>query len=128
MDEIDFVAIFKRRPSIMKSPPTFPEGAYKSAMSPCGTTTEYLRLLLDCEKDCDKFWFFCKALAQARIRDKVLSAVKMGRITALQKPSGGIRGIFVGRLARRLVSRTVAQQIGPAVEVATAPHQHVMSA
>ena len=28
---------------------------------------------------------------------------------------------------RRLVCRTVAQQIGPAVEVATAPHQYVMS-
>ena len=28
---------------------------------------------------------------------------------------------------RRLVSQTIAQQIGPSVEVATAPHQHAMS-
>ena len=33
----------------------------------------------------------------------------------------------MGDMVRRLVSRTIAQQIGPAVEVATAPHQYAMS-
>ena len=80
--------------------------------------------LLDSEEDYDSFWFLCQAFAQARIPDEVFSAVRMGRITALQKPSGRIRGIVVGDLVRRLVSRTIAQQIGPAVEVATAPHQY----
>ena len=58
-------------------------------------TTEQLRPFLDSEEDCDKFWFLCQPFAQARIPDEVLSAVRMGRITALQKPSGGVRGIVV---------------------------------
>ena len=33
----------------------------------------------------------------------------------------------MGDSVRRLVSRTIAQQIGPAVQVATAPHQYAMS-
>ena len=93
-----------------------------AAGGPSGITTEHLRPLLDSEEDCD-----CQAFARARVPDEVLSAVRMGRITALQKPSGGIRGIVVGDSVRRLVSRTIAQQIGPAVEVATAPHQYAMS-
>ena len=44
-------------------------------------------------------------------------------MTALQKPSGGVRGIVVGDTFRRLVARTIAQQVSEAVEVATAPFQ-----
>ena len=98
-----------------------------AAGGPSGMTAEHLRPLLDSEADCEKFWFLCQAFAQAHIPEEVVTAVRMGRITALQKPSGGIRGIVVGDLVRRLVSRTIAQQIGPSVEVATAPHQHAMS-
>ena len=98
-----------------------------AAGGPSGMTAEHLRPLLDSAADCDKFWFLCQAFAQAHIPEEVLTAVRMGRITALQKPSGGIRGIVVGDMVRRLVSRTIAQQIGSAVEVATAPHQYAMS-
>ena len=42
-----------------------------------GMIAEHLRLLLDSEADCHK---------------EVFTAVRMGRITALQKPSGGISG------------------------------------
>ena len=51
----------------------------------------------------------------------------MGRITALSKPDGGVRGITVGDILRRLVSRTVAQQCSKRVEIATAPSQHALS-
>ena len=51
----------------------------------------------------------------------------MGRVTALQKPSGGVRGIVVGDIVRRIVARTISQQIAPAVEVATAPYQFALS-
>ena len=37
-------------------------------------------------------------------------------MTALRKKDGGVRGIVVGEVIRRLVARTVAQQLGPAVE------------
>ena len=46
---------------------------------------------------------------------------------ALQKPLGGVRGIVVGDVVRRLVARTMAQQLSKAVEAATAPHQYAMS-
>ena len=39
-----------------------------------------------------------------------MDILRMGRITSLSKPDGGVRGITVGDILRRLVSRTVAQQ------------------
>ena len=38
-----------------------------------------------------------------------------------------MRGIVVGDFVRRLVARTLAQQLGPAVESATAPFQFALS-
>ena len=51
----------------------------------------------------------------------------MGRLTALLKPNGEIRGIVAGDLVRRLIARTVAQQLAPAIECATAHFQHALS-
>ena len=42
---------------------------------------------------------------------------------AFSKPDGGVRGIVAGNVVCRLVTRTMAQQLGKAVEAATAPHQ-----
>ena len=47
-------------------------------------------------------------------------------MTAHQKPDGGVRGIVAGDVMRRLVGRTVAQQIMPAVERFTAPFQYAL--
>ena len=44
----------------------------------------------------------------------------------LQKARGGVRGIVVGVIVRRFGSRTVAQQLGPEVERATAPFQYAV--
>ena len=52
---------------------------------------------------------------------EILQAAKIGKMTALQKPHGGERGIAVRDFIRRLVARTVAQQLGPAVEQHTSP-------
>ena len=38
-----------------------------------------------------------------------------------------MRGIVVGEVIRRLVARTIAQQLGPAVEAATSPFQFALS-
>ena len=78
-------------------------------------TAEHLRPLLDSEADCDKFWFLCQAFAQAD-----------GAHHCVAETIWRFGCIVVGDLVRRLVSRTIAQQIGPSVEVATAPHQHAM--
>ena len=40
---------------------------------------------------------------------------------------GGIRGIVAGDLLRRLVARTMAQQLEPAIERATAPFQYALT-
>ena len=45
----------------------------------------------------------------------------MGRVTALTKPDGGVRGIVVGNVFRRLIARTIAQEIGETVQSATVP-------
>ena len=54
-----------------------------------------------------------------------VDAIRLGRMTTLRKPDGGVRGIVTGDVVRRLVSRTMAQQMGEAV--ATAPFQHALS-
>ena len=51
----------------------------------------------------------------------------MGRMPALSKADGGVRGIVVGNLFRRLVSRTIAPQIARSVEAATSPFQYALS-
>ena len=66
-------------------------------------------------------------MARASIPKEVLKAIRMGRMTALQKPTGGVRGIVAGDIIQRLVSRTVAQQIRKKVERATAPFQYALS-
>ena len=84
-------------------------------------TAEHARPLLESTRDCDRFWSMCQSLARGSIPDEIIATIRMGRMTALQKPSGGVRGIVVGDFVRRLVSRTIAQQLAPAVEHATAP-------
>ena len=49
-----------------------------------------------------------------------------GKTQALQKPNGGVRGIVVGDTLRRLVARTIAQQLSVVVEAATAPFQYAL--
>ena len=58
--------------------------------------------------------------------EEILRAVRIGRMTALQKPPGGICGIVVGDYVRHLVARTLAQQLCPAVERHTSPFQFAL--
>ena len=65
--------------------------------------------------------------ARASVPEEIVDAFRMGRMTALQKPSCGVRGTVVGDTFRRLVARTVAQQLRTAEEEATAPFQCALS-
>ena len=65
------------------------------------------------------------SLAAAQVPQSTVDVLKLGRITALQK-ARGVRGIVAGDIVRRLVARTMAQQLGPEVERATAPFQYAM--
>ena len=73
------------------------------------------------------FFKFAEKLAQADVPDAIIPVIRMGRMTALRKGDGGVRGIVVGDVTRRLVARTIAQQLGRAVETATAPFQYALS-
>ena len=50
-----------------------------------------------------------------------------GRITAPAKPDGGVPGTMVGDILRRLVARTMAQQVSTEAEAATALLQYAPS-
>ena len=55
-----------------------------------------------------------------------LQTMRLGRLTALKKPDGGVRGIVVSDVLRRLVARTIAKQCAEAAEKATAPFQYAL--
>ena len=90
-------------------------------------TVEHLRPLLDSPRDHRLLHTLAEGLAQGVVPESIVDAVRLGRMTALRKFDGGVRGIVVGDVIRRLVSRTVAQQMSATVESATAPFQYTLS-
>ena len=61
-----------------------------TARGPSGTTAGHLRPFLDNVHDTARFWRLSEDLARAFVLEEI---VRLGRLTALQKPSGGVRGI-----------------------------------
>ena len=57
----------------------------------------------------------------------IKDAIRLGRFIALRKKDGGARGIVASDIVRRLVARTISQQLLKRVEAATAPYQYAMS-
>ena len=98
-----------------------------AAGGPSGMTTEHLRPLLDSQRDMHLFHEVCQQLARAEVSQTIVDAIRLGRMTALTKPNGGVRGIVAGDVIRRLTARTIAQQLGKVVEAATAPFQYALS-
>ena len=90
-------------------------------------TNEHLRPLLDDVRGRKLFFAVGEQLARATVPHEVVEIIRVGRLTALSKPDGGVRGIVVGDTVRRLVGRTIAQQLAIAVEGATAPYQYALS-
>ena len=97
-----------------------------AAPGPSGMTTEHFFPLLESMSDTQAFCQLGNLLVQGEVPPGALSILRKGRMTALQKPSGGVRGIVVGDTFRRLVARTMAQQVSEAVEVATSPFQYAL--
>ena len=89
---------------------------------PSGMTVEHITLVLDNVRDAHLLFSMAEQLSRAHVPLSVTDALRLERMTALQKTSGGVRGIVVGDLLWRLVAKTVAQQMGKAV-AATRPHQ-----
>ena len=92
---------------------------------PPGVTAEDMKSVLSESGDAERLFSVAVLLAQASVLQEVRTARRMGRLTALQKPNWS--GNHGGKLFRRLVARTMAQQLGPAIERATSPFQYALS-
>ena len=98
-----------------------------AAPGPSGLTAEHLLPVLDNDAAVGALFQVADLLANGFIPPDAHAAIRLGRITALEKPSGGIRGIVVGDFFRRLVARTIAQQVSEDVEKATKPFQFALN-
>ena len=76
--------------------------------------------------DSTRFFDVSQAFAQAKIPDEIVSALRVGQLTALEKPNGGLRGVIVGDVIRWL-AKTMSQQFMARFEDATKPFQHALS-
>ena len=85
-------------------------------------TMEHLGPLLESDRDSQLFYEVAVEVSRGNAPD----VFRMGRVSALTKPDGGVRGIVVGDVFRRLIARTIAQEIGETVQSATAPFQYVL--
>ena len=91
-----------------------------------GTTAEHVKPILDNTGDTELFCQVGEHLARGEIPGDVLHAIRMGRISFAKSVRGSSRH-RAGDMVRRLVAKTIAQQIRAPVEVATAPFQHALS-
>ena len=78
-------------------------------------------------QECFSRWQRGAERARAQVLPSVRDTVRLGWFTTLQKPDGGVRGIVAGDVVRRLVARTMSQQMMEAVQGATAPFQYVLA-
>ena len=86
-------------------------------------TADHLRIILESEHDTALFCRAAQIWPGHKFASDVLEFSRKGRLTALQKPRGGVRGIVCGSVVRRLVAGTIAHMIAPAKEEATSPFQ-----
>ena len=92
-----------------------------------GMPVEHLCPFLDSLRHHRLFHNLAESLARGMLPESTMEAIRLGRMTALSKRDWGVRGKVIGDVVRRLVARTMAQQMGKTVESATAPFQHAVS-
>ena len=93
---------------------------------PSGITMEHFRVLLDSSRNIQSLFVVSELFVKGAVANSIRDIVRIGRRTALQKLSGGVRGIVVEDVPRRVVSRTIAQQLSETVEAATASFQFAL--
>ena len=79
-------------------------------------TSDHLFPVLESEAASQLLTQVASLFAVGQVPDVILEAIRIGRLTALQKPDGGVRGIVVGDIIRRLLARPMAKQIFKRVE------------
>ena len=83
-------------------------------------TSKHIRVLLDNPRDSHLFFLLGEQLSQGMAPEAAVQAVRLGRLTALRKRDGGVRGIVAGDVVRRFVARL-------GMRAATAPFQRALS-
>ena len=79
-------------------------------------TADHLRIILESLNDTHLLFTMGEQMTLAYLPYAIVSPIRLGRMTALQKPSGSVRGIVAGDILRRIVGKTMAQQISAEVE------------
>ena len=97
-----------------------------SAQDLAGTRYEHLRVVLDDEEVWDLLVQFLEAFARAEVPADVAAALRLGRLTALKKDNGRVRGIVAGSVHRRLACKALAKQFSEEFLAATAPYQFAL--
>ena len=97
------------------------------AGGPSGMTADHDRPLLESARDTHLLFSVAELLAKGHVPIQVGHILRMGRMTALRKDGGGVRGIVAGEVIRRFTAKTIAQQLESVVNVATAPFQYALS-
>ena len=72
-------------------------------------TVEHIKSLLESPNGSSLLFIAAEELSRGNMPDEVIRMLRMGRMTALQKLRGGVRGIVAGDIVRRLVSRAMAK-------------------
>ena len=97
-----------------------------AAPGPSGCTGEHLRVLLDDEECTQLLVAAAGKLASAQVPDTIIPAIRLGRMVALTKPTGAVRALVMGDAFRRVVARTLAQQLTGEFQRACAPFQYAL--
>ena len=98
-----------------------------AAPGPSGLTTDTLRILLGDDTATTNLIRVARHFAQASIPAEIARTIGLGRMVALTKPNGRVRGIVVGDVLRRLVSRCLAQKYAQPIHTACQPHQFALA-
>ena len=98
-----------------------------ASAGPSGMTADHLFPVLESDRDSALLVQVASKLARGDVPEEVIDSIRLGRLTALNKPDGGVRGIVVGDIFRRLVAKTMAKQMAKKAEKATAPFQYALS-
>ena len=101
-------------------------GGRGSAPDLAGMRYEHLRVLLEDDDSWALFVDLAKNFARADVPLAIMQALRLGKMTALQKDNGKVRGIVAGAVLRRVVCRAVASQHADAFLQATAPFQFAL--
>ena len=98
-----------------------------SSCSLSGASFEMLKISLDDEETLDLQASVAERFARGDVPSPIARGLGMGRLTALQKDTGRVRGIVAGDAFRRLVAKALSRQFGDEIEDACAPFQYALS-